>query len=154
MIRFRTPRHAEAETLTGIALASKRLWNYPEEWIALWEPSLRVTPEQLDAWHFEVAEAGEALVGYFAVSRDGALAELEHLWVKPGYEGRGYGRLILRRALARCRELGATRLRVVSDPNAEGFYRRMGGVLSGQVPSVPEPRMLPVLEFHLSAAGA
>lgn len=125
--------------------------------MALWQPSLTVTAEQMTRWHFEVGESDDCVVGFFAVSFRAGVAELEHFWVSPSLGGRGYGRRLLERALLYCRRIGAARLRVVADPNAEGFYRRLGGVVAGRAPSVPVPRTLPVLVFELSGtdpAGA
>lgn len=46
---------------------------------------------------------------------------------------------------------GARMLRISSDPNAEGFDRRMGARREGDVPSTLEGRRLPLLVFDLRA---
>lgn len=140
----------EADELTVLAHASKQSWKYPQEWMALWAVSLTVTREQLAQWHFELGECDDGIAGFFAVCLHADFGELEHFWVSPTQGGRGFGRLMFERALAICRQSGVARLRVVSDPNAEGFYRRLGGIVVGQTPSVPAPRMLPVLEFGVA----
>ena len=152
MLGFRAPREDETETLTALTIASKAMWNYPETWLALWRPSLTITVEQIRTWHFELAESAEGndIIGYFAVSSKYELAEPEHLWVARGYEGRGHGRRLFQRAVSHCRRTGVVRLRVVSDPNAKYFYCKLGCVLVGEVPSVPAPRTLPLLEFKLA----
>lgn len=149
-IRFRTPGRDEADTLTALAQASKRIWGYPQDWMALWTASLTVTEEQMAQWYFELGESDDGVVGFFAVSSNPDFAELEHFWISPTHAGRGIGKLLFERALALCRQRGVARLRVVSDPNAEGFYRRLGGTVVAQVPSVPAPRQLPVLEFEVA----
>jgi GNAT superfamily N-acetyltransferase len=52
--------------------------------------------------------------------------ELEHLWVSPEHIGTGIGRALFDHAVRRAAALGATTLSIEADPNAEGFYRRMG----------------------------
>ena len=48
------------------------------------------------------------------------------------------------------REAGATALVIGADPRAAGFYRRMGAVEAGVVPSGSIPgRMLPLLKLRL-----
>lgn len=118
----------------------------------LWETSLTVRPEDLEAWQFEIAEIDGTILGYFALSPSRDTATLEHFWIAPGCEGQGYGRQMLQRAMWRCEQVGAARLQVVSDPNAEAFYLRMGGIRNGEAPSVPAPRMLPIIEFTLLVA--
>ena len=50
---------ANAATLTHIALASKRYWNYPERWIALWTPQLTLTPDYIVTNEVYAAVEGE-----------------------------------------------------------------------------------------------
>ena len=52
-----------------------------------------------------------------------------------------------------CASQGITRVRVVSDPHATGFYRRYGAREIGDVPSTPAPRRLPMLEYTLTPDG-
>ncbi len=40
---------------------------------------------------------------------------------------------------------GGATLRIASDPNAEGFYLKMGARRVGETPSQPEGRALPLL---------
>lgn len=52
---------------------------------------------------------------------------LEDLWVLPEAMGKGVGTRLFRRAAERARGFGATRLEWEAEPNAVGFYERMGG---------------------------
>ncbi|MEX0960734.1 MAG: GNAT family N-acetyltransferase [Burkholderiales bacterium] len=61
----------------------------------------------------------------------------------------GIGRALMAQALRWCEAAGVDRLHVVSDPNARGFYGALGARLVGEEPSIPAPRMLPVLQFDL-----
>jgi hypothetical protein len=44
---------------------------------------------------------------------------------------------------------GVIQATIVSDPNAEGFYLRMGAQRSGEVESTPRGRYLPKLIYTL-----
>jgi GNAT superfamily N-acetyltransferase len=143
---------ADAARLTAIALASKRHWDYPEDWLARWTAAMTLTPDFITRNEvYSAALAGERIAFYGLIpSRPKAV--LEHLWVLPEFMGQGIGRGLFAHALARCRELGIARLEIQSDPHAQGFYTRMGarqvGVclyeLDGQT------RSLPILEISAS----
>jgi GNAT superfamily N-acetyltransferase len=149
-IRIRRARPADAAELTRIAHAAKRHWRYPETLIRRWRADLTVTPESIAAAPVYCAAAGaSAVLGFYALSGRRDRRELEHLWVDPAHMGAGVGRRLfqhLRRVLRRAR---VARLRIASDPNAEGFYRRMGAARIGSVASTPPGRRLPVLELRL-----
>jgi GNAT superfamily N-acetyltransferase len=75
--------------------------------------------------------------------------ELDLLFVQDGTQGRGIGRLLVDHMKTQARAAGLDRVRVVSHPPAEGFYRSVGalptGTASANPPAVAWDR--PVLEF-------
>ena len=144
MIRRAVP--AEAEALTALAHAAKRHWRYPEEWIALWRRDLTFTPEFIERYPVHCAVEGDATVGVYALLFAGADCELEHFWIAPARMGKGVGRALFEHAVERCRAIGARRLWITADPNAEGFYQRLGARRVGEMPSTPAGRTLPRLE--------
>ena len=93
------------------------------------------------------AVRGSSVVGFYALSDRSTAPELEHMWVRPKHIGSGVGRSLFAHLLEQLHAMGATRLRIASDPNAEGFYRRMGARRVGRVPSTPAGRYLPLLAF-------
>jgi len=145
---IRRARRADVARLTAVAHAAKRHWGYAESEIALWRSDLTVTPELLAEDAYFCAEDDGRVVGFAAISLDGDVAELEHLWVDPPEMGRGHGAALFRHAVTVACERGATALRIASDPHAEAFYLRMGAVRVGQVPSTPPGRTLPVLSVR------
>jgi GNAT superfamily N-acetyltransferase len=140
----RPARPGDAEAATRLAVAAKASWGYPAEWMERWQTDLTITPGYLEtnpAWC--AVDSGE-VTGFCALEagRDGW--ELAHLWVHPSAQGRGAGRALLGAAVGRA----GGRLRILSDPHAEAFYRRMGAVPAGweDAPMSGEPdRRLPVL---------
>ncbi len=71
------------------------------------------------------------------------------MWVAPERVGGG-GAALFAHAVETARAEGASQLRISSDPNAEGFYVKMGARRVGEVPSRPPGRMLPLLVFRLA----
>lgn len=155
-VRIRRALEDESSLLTGIARAAKASWGYPEAWLHEWRDALTLTAEYVAAHTVLVAEAGGALVGMCALEVTAgdageAEGELAHLWVLPGWHGRGVGRALVERVFAAARRVGCRALRIESDPNAEAFYRRLGAVRVGRVdaPVAARARTLPVLRVEL-----
>jgi ribosomal protein S18 acetylase RimI-like enzyme len=123
----------DAEALTRIAFAAKRYWGYSERWIERWRESLTITPEFIRQSEVYAALVEGEPVGFYALSGEGREIVLEHLWVLPEHMGRGIGRALFYHAASRADSSGAETLSIESDPNAEGFYRRMGARRVGEI---------------------
>jgi GNAT superfamily N-acetyltransferase len=82
-------------------------------------------------------------VGFYALVGEG----LEHLWVTPEHMGTGVGRALFEHAVRRAASMGAETLKIEADPNAEGFYLRMGARRVGEItyPLNGQKRTLPLL---------
>src|SRR5258708_25625328 len=125
-IQIRRARPDEAAVLTEIAHAAKRHWGYPENWIRQWKSDLTITPEFSAKNEGFVAMNGEEIVGCCAIAFSESLAELEHMWIRPEHIGAGVGRTLFRHVKERAANLAIPALEISADPNAEGFYKRMG----------------------------
>src|SRR5687768_6141583 len=125
----------EAEELTQIALDAKRHWGYPEHWITLWEADLTISPEFIRDNHVYVAEEDDQLRGFYALCVEGEKAELEHMWVTPACIGTGIGKELFLDAMERSAALNVSAVELSADPNASGFYRRMGATQTGETES-------------------
>jgi len=122
----------DAETLTRIALAAKRSWGYPDPWMESWREVLTIQPKFIATHETYVAVMEGRILGFYALSCDAGHLRLEHLWVLPAAMKQGIGRAIFAHALDRARALGFQAIEIESDPNAEGFYQRMGARRVGQ----------------------
>jgi N-acetylglutamate synthase-like GNAT family acetyltransferase len=139
----------EAATLTQIALDAKRYWGYPEHWIKHWEADLAVSPEFIHDNEVYVAEDAGEIVGFYALIVNERKAELEHMWVVPRCIGTGVGKELFLDAMERAAALDVRDVELSADPNAAGFYRRMGAVQIGEVDAPVEgqhDRKLPRLK--------
>lgn len=147
VIRTATP--ADVVRLGEIAAAAKAHWGYPPAWLDQWREALTITPADLSRWTVRVAtDPSGAAAGFVATSVARPRWEVEHLWVDPPAMGRGIGRVLVRDAFGRANAAGAAGLAILSDPNAAGFYLRLGarpaGALPAPMPGAPE-RTLPLL---------
>lgn len=141
----------DASALTEIAFAAKRHWGYPEPWMARWTEQLTIEPEFIATHETYVAILENSPVAFYALGPKEGRMELRHLWVSPAAMGRGIGRTLFRHALERVRELGFSALEIESDPNAEGFYLRLGARRVGyrKRESTSQDRELPILVCQL-----
>jgi GNAT superfamily N-acetyltransferase len=141
---------ADAATLTAIAHAAKAHWGYAPALLDLWRADLTLTAEVIAGGLVWCAVCDGDVVGFYGLSRSAATFELEHLWVEPSWMGRGHGARLLAHAIETARSAGGALLRIVSDPNAEGFYRHLGATRVGEQESLPAGRRLPVLDLVLA----
>jgi ribosomal protein S18 acetylase RimI-like enzyme len=145
----------DAETLTEIAHSAKRHWGYPERWIGAWRDILTMRPEFLTAnVAFSAVEDGRA-VGFYVLTTGTDGIHLDHLWILPAAMNRGIGRSLFVHAVAQTRDLGFRTIKIEADPNAEGFYRRMGALRVGVNLTEIEGqrRELPLLEFQIEESS-
>ncbi len=142
---------AEADVLTRIAISAKRYWNYPERWMEIWNPELTFSAAYFEANESWTVELGGTPIAFYTLQEKYGKAWLENLWVSVEYIGMGIGKQLFLHALSRSRELGHTILQVEADPNALGFYEKMGMVKIGEHSSevAGQPRKIPVLEIVL-----
>lgn len=144
----------EADALTEIAHAAKRHWGYPERWIQNWRDILTMRPEFIAANVTYCAMEDARAVGFYLLTNESDGLHLDHLWIAPHAMGRGIGRALFEHALEQTRRLGHPTLKIEADPNAEGFYTRMGARRVGvTVTSIENQRReLPLLLYDLENA--
>ena len=140
----------EASHLTTIALEAKRYWGYPEHWIKHWESDLTISPDFIRDNHVYVVEENEEIQGFYALCVAGNKAELEHMWVTPTRIGSGIGKELFLDAMERAAALNVRAVEISSDPNAAGFYKRMGATQIGETDASldGQPRKLPRLKIE------
>ena len=141
----------DAQTLTQIALDAKRHWGYPEHWIKHWESDLTISAEFITSNHVYVAEDEGEIRGFYALCLVDEKAELEHLWVRPSHIGTGIGKELFLDAMERAAKLNVNEVELSADPNAAGFYKRMGASQVGEIDSEidGQPRKIPRMKIEL-----
>src|SRR4051812_43582835 len=102
----------DAAILTQIALAAKRSWGYPENWIEGWRDALTLLPDFIVSHETYRAFVDNRTLGFYALSRRAAGLELLHLWVVPDAMRRGVGRSLFLHAVERAKVLGFRSLEI------------------------------------------
>ncbi|HEV7275486.1 MAG TPA: GNAT family N-acetyltransferase [Devosiaceae bacterium] len=149
-LALRPPRSHEAAALTALCLRSKAAWGYDGAFMRACRGELLVTAEVIATELVMVADRAGEVVGLAQLSLAGEEAELVKLFVDPLHLRSGAGRRLFDWSVEAARSAGARRIVVDSDPHAAGFYRRMGMMDDGAVPSGSVPgRLLPRLRLAL-----
>jgi GNAT superfamily N-acetyltransferase len=149
-LRIRPARADEAEVLTDLSLRSKAFWGYDASFLARCRAVMTVKARGIENHPHYVAELDGRIAGFYGFEPEAEGIGLDYMFVENDLVGRGVGRALWRHAVDIARGLGHRALIVVSDPNAEGFYLKMGCQRIGTRPSELENgRQLPLLRFAL-----
>ena len=114
-----------------------------------WRGDLAITSEYVHQNEVHVAIVEGEPAGFYALVGEGRRIELGHLWVLPERMGEGVGPALFEHALRTAASLGAGVVGIEADPNAEGFYRRMGARRVDEI--VGRERVLPLLAMYVQA---
>ena len=108
---------------------------------------LTVQPGFIAKHETYAAKVGGRAVGFYALIRGEARLYMEHMWLLPELMDQGIGRALFAHAVERAKALGFRSFEIEADPNAEGFYQRMGARrIRTRITEVEgERRELPVL---------
>ena len=117
----------------------------------LWKPQLTFTPEYFEENESWVAEINGAPVAFYTLLEKHGNAWIENLWVSPELIGKGVGKRLFSHALEVARQRGFQKLQLEADPNAVGFYDKMGMHKIGERRYELESqlRILPTMEIKV-----
>jgi GNAT superfamily N-acetyltransferase len=159
-ITIRPAKDKENGVLTNLSFASKRYWNYPKEYFDVWRKELTITSDYISANIVYVAEVNKKVVGYFAiveVQKDFLAGKvivkkgfwLEHIFILPEFIGQGIGTDLMAEVKHICSKTKIDRLYIFSDPNAKGFYDKIGARYLNESPSSIEGRTVSLFELEV-----
>ncbi|MBE7103375.1 GNAT family N-acetyltransferase [Bacillus cereus] len=138
----------ETDELSELALLSKATWDYNEEFILACKEDLTITEEYIKDNFVYVLENDNTKIGFFSFLRNENT--LDFLYIHPDDKGKGYGKILWMFVIEKANELGLKSFTIDSDPNAKGFYLKMGAKLIGETPStVFKDRLLPLLQYDV-----
>lgn len=148
---IRRARSEDAGEVSALAVQSKAAWGYDRRHMEVFRAELTLTGDQLFERQAHVAESSGHVVGFYTlVPVSGAEMELDHLFVDPALMRRGIGSVLMTHAITRCREMGVAELKIISDPNAVGFYEAHGATIVGEHRAAIPGRVIPVLKLRIS----
>jgi GNAT superfamily N-acetyltransferase len=153
MIRSATAQ--DAPVLTRLSHKSKNYWEYPQEYIDIWEDELTITPEYIDEHQVVVYTPNSRILAFYSLvelEEDICVADVElekgfwldHLFVDPDWIGRGIGRLLIGHLRSQCMAHSISKVRILADPHSRGFYDKIGCIYKGDQPSSIANRTTPL----------
>lgn len=148
-VRIRRAGAAEGERLREIARASKGYWGYDPARIVEWADGMDFSAEGLASRERYAAEVDGRVVGWSAIIPKDDVCWLDDLWIEPEWIGRGIGTELFRHAMARGRELRAARIELEAEPNAIGFYEKMGARFVRDSEPSEWGRILPIMALEI-----
>jgi len=147
-ITLRPARVEEAAALSALTHRSKQSHGYSDEFMTRFMSvgDMVITPESIAQNQVMVAEVDGRVAGFAhlkPLDEPDAVC-LEDLFIEPDAQGKGVGRALFDWALATAAGRGYDWLEWESDPNAAGFYEKMGGEKIGETKStIIEGRVIP-----------
>ena len=139
------------EPINQLLRLSKAHWGHDKEFLDRFMQKLGITKSFMDKHTIKLFYVDNDLAGFFNFSiKDDGSFELDNFFLHPDYIGKGIGRELWAACCKEARNQGKDEFIIWSDPNAEGFYRKMGCEKIGvrQSPVAPN-RYPPVLRFKL-----
>ncbi len=154
-LAFRPALTCDASALSALIYRAKAHWQYPQAWLEAWADELKVSANYIQQHHVQILEVGEDIVGFFSLEyhRKQTSAQLEHLWIEPSYIGQGFGGKLLTLACQQAKSDGYNSIELIADPNAEGFYRRLGATKIAEINTkvLAVDRVLPKMQLILQS---
>lgn len=144
-MKFRAAYESDLKYLNKITIESKKFWGYPDLWIEKWRNDLFIDENQMAKQRIIILEVQSVPVGFCAITENGQIYKILHLWILPNFIGKGYGKQLLNKTI----EVHAKTKKdilVLADPNAEGFYKKQGFETFEWVESYPKGRFLPLMK--------
>jgi lactoylglutathione lyase len=124
----------EAAALERLQRRSSDLWEEHRAQLAAHPDAIEPLQQAIAEGRVRVAvDASQQRLGFSVVQPlQAGRCELDDLFVEPAFMGRGVGRLLVDDLESRAAAAGATHVDVITNPNALGFYERVGFEATGE----------------------
>ena len=136
--------------INRIAYESEAYWGYNSEYMERFKEIYRITEDYIKAKPTFILVEGNHIIGFYSLVLNGKEAELELFYSDPQNIGKGYGKKMWGHLISYCKREGIKSLSLVANPQAKGFYEKMGAVMIDQVESrLRTGRKIPRLMFEI-----
>lgn len=158
-MEIRPAKIEESGILTAISFASKRYWAYPDYFFETWKKELTISPDYIRQNRVFVFEDNGLIRAYYSlvilehdIDFSGIVISkghwLEHMFILPAFIRKGIGTKLFDHLKTICRQNRINTISILSDPNAKGFYEKMGCRYVKEYPSSIPHRTTPLLVFE------
>lgn len=151
MLNIRNAKINESEILSKVAARSEAYWGYDSDYMDKFKLFYSVTEEFISKNPTFVIEKDDNIVGFFGILAENDGASLEYFFIEPQYIGYGYGKLLWNYLINYCKIMGIKELVVITSPQAQEFYVKMGAVVCGEVESLlKKGHIIPQLSYKIT----
>jgi len=148
MCYIHAAKRNDVDELNRIAYESEAYWGYDQEYMKRFKEVYRVTEEYISKNPTFVLFEGNLIIGFYSLLVHNKEIELELFYIDPQHIGKGYGKKMWNHMINYCKSVGIKSFSLVTSPQAQGFYEKMGAVMIGEVDSLlREGRKIPRLKF-------
>lgn len=158
---IRKAETTDAKVLTEISFSAKRYWNYPEDFYEKWKDELTITENYIKYNIVFTAHVNNDIVGFYSIVKnpqDQSFGKvfmkagywMDHIFIRPEYIKQGIGSKLIDHLKRFCKDNEIYNLTIFVDPNAKGFYEKIGATFKYMSESNIENRQIPVFEFEFS----
>jgi GNAT superfamily N-acetyltransferase len=149
MLTLRRATASDIDALSDLAIRSKATWGYGDAFMTRVRPALLVSAQYVEEHPVYFLVRDESIVGFFGFIREPHETLLNDFWIEADFIGTGLGRAMWHHAIETAKKHGYRAFLIQSDPNAEGFYLRMGAKRIGTRIAPETGRDLPLLEYKV-----
>lgn len=140
----------DLETLNKILFESKSLWGYDREFMTEFMKCFRITEKDIDnktSWLLKIDNKNAGFV-----TLDFANPELVNFFIQPKFTGLGIGKFLWNEVIRLFSEKDIFDFKIWADPNANGFYEKMGSkVLETKLSPMGKDRMTNIYQYHINS---
>ncbi len=159
-LKIRNAKATDSTTLTDVSFGAKMYWNYPDEYMERWKDELTVTPAYIESNTVFVGELEDKIIGFYSlieIQQDLKIGTviiekgtwLDHMFVLPEYIGKGIGTKFITHMKEYLSEKKVDKVLVFVDPNAKGFYEKVGAKFRRESNSSIPGRKIPLYEMKI-----
>ncbi|HOJ79010.1 MAG TPA: GNAT family N-acetyltransferase [Bacillota bacterium] len=140
----------DLDDLNRIAYESEAYWDYDWEYMQRFKAIYRITEDYIKQNPTFILVERDRIIGFYSLLVNAQEVELEFFYIAPQYIGKGYGRRMWTYLIDYCKAEGIKSFFLVTSPQAQEFYEKMGAVKVGEVESiVRKGRRIPRLKFEV-----
>uniref|UniRef100_C6E5R5 GCN5-related N-acetyltransferase n=1 Tax=Geobacter sp. (strain M21) TaxID=443144 RepID=C6E5R5_GEOSM len=159
-LKIRPALPSDCSRLTEISFQAKRHWKYPEEYLELWKEELTITAAYIVKNTVFVGELEGEAVGFYSLAeakedRKVGTIEIEkgtwldHMFIFPQYIGKRIGTAFISHMKRYLAGKKVDEVLIFVDPNAKGFYEKVGAGFRRDSDSSIPGRKIPVYELSI-----
>lgn len=140
---------ADIESLTELAVRSKRHWGYSKEAMELWNINLTMTEEFLNTHTVIKATLEDDIVGFFALEEIQATTRIAQYWVDTPFMRKGYGSAMFKYLKDFLKSNHVEKATIVLDPNGLAFFENKGAKVLNKIEHKVKNKFLLIVEIPI-----